>query len=111
MTDKYGKYSQQFPLAVGYRDEPIHNAVGNFGTEKEPDWREVSAYAAYPWKFAKFKQIGDGKDSIFIPIEEEPEDHSKDDPLKFWQDMQNIGNAPLNVEAEYVPGKKGHKPW
>ena len=108
---EWGKYSQQFPLAVGYRDNPIPNAVGNFGTEKAPDWREVKAYPAYPWKFMEFQQIGDGRDSQFIPVTDEPADHSQDNPLKFWKDMQNIGNAPEGVEADYVPGKKGARPW
>lgn len=106
MSD-HGKYSQQYPLAVGYRDKPIHNPVVNEGTKAAPNYVAYEAYPAYPWKFGKFIQIGDGRDSQFIRVDDaEPEDHSKDDPLKFWKTMQDIGNAPLNVNTVPKEGKR-----
>ena len=102
------EYDQNNPVAVGYRDKPINNPVVNEGTKAAPNYVAYEASPAYPWKFARFRKVGDGKDSTFILLDDEPEDHSKDDPLKFWQDMQAIGEAPLNVTV--VPsGSK--KPW
>lgn len=94
-------------VAIAYRNNPISNLWENVADQgKPPEYVLRKVYPAYPWKMAKFQKIGDGKDSKFIPLQEEPDDHSKDDALKFWQRAQLYGaieeNTPPPVLEGYV---------
>lgn len=96
-------YVMVTPTAIGYRDEPIHNCIGNVEPDpkRQPIWQEFSAYPAYPWKFADFEKIGDGKDSQFIP-KGDPHNHLYDDAESYWRNGQASGALPKNRPAPYA---------
>lgn len=107
---KEGNFQLLYEPAIGYRDNPISNVWENVETDpkKPPVYEERKPYPAYPWKFAQFEKIGDGKDSVFIPITE-PVDHKNEDAAGFWEMAQLVGKVMENIPAPDIEGYRREK--
>lgn len=107
---KEGNFQLLYEPAIGYRDNPISNVWENVETDpkKPPVYEERRPYPAYPWKFAQFEKIGDGKDSVFIPITE-PVDHKNEDAAGFWEMAQLVGKVMENIPAPDIEGYRREK--
>lgn len=107
---KNGNFQLLYEPAIGYRDNPISNVWENVETDpkKPPVYEERRPYPAYPWKFAQFEKIGDGKDSVFIPITE-PVDHKNEDAAGFWEMAQLVGKVMENIPAPDIEGYRREK--
>lgn len=102
-----GDFELLYEPAIGYRDNPISNVWVNVEPDpkKPPIYEERRPYPAYPWKFAQFEKIGDGKDSVFIPITD-PVDHKRENAKDFWDMAQLVGKVMENIPAPDIEGYK-----
>ena len=109
--DDMGNTVLPFPIAAGYRDKPLStvNVNINPGDPTKPIYKECRTYPAFPWALCEFNQHGDGHDSEFIPVTEEADDHSRDNPQKFWDLCQATGAVPNPIHARPIPGKMDYE--
>jgi len=107
---KEGNFELAYEPAIGYRDNPISNVWVNVEPDpkKPPVYEERRPYPAYPWKFAEFEKIGDGKDSVFIP-KTDPVDHSRESAKDFWDMAQLVGKVMENIPAPDIDGYRREK--
>lgn len=110
MFEQNGDYTAlPFPIAAGFRDKPTSTVNVNIGSAENPVYTECRTYPAYPWALCEFNQHGDGHDSEFVPVREEPDDHSRDNPQKFWDLCQSVGAVPKPIHARPIPGKMDYE--
>lgn len=98
-----------YPIAAGFRDKPTSTANVNIGTAENPVYKECNTYPAYPWALSDFIQNGDGRESEFIPTSEEPDDHGKDNPKKFWDLCMAVDAVPKPIHVRPIPGKMDYE--
>lgn len=97
MSD-FRKWVLPYPVSGKFRNNPLHNLLMNVGTKTRPLYVEGVPYPPFPWALCRMKKYGDGENSRFVP-EGEPDDHRRDDPLKFWKMAQENGDVPFNIPA------------
>lgn len=109
MSENRDTYLLPYPVASGYLDKPLHNVNVNIGTDDNPVYQECRTYPAFPWKLCDMHKQGDGHDSYFIPAQEEPDDHSKDNPKKYWDLLVSLEAVPNPIHARPIQGKMDYE--
>jgi len=109
MSENRDTYLLPHPVASGYLESPMHNVNVNIGTDDNPVYHEYRTYPAFPWKVCDMNKQGDGHESVFTPARKEPDDHSRDDPKKYWDLLVSLDAVPQPTHSTPIRGKMDYE--